>query len=699
MLRKTFVCLFISYSVFSFSGNGVDSLQYYLKKPNDTNKVKTLLRLGRLMESNDLEKASTITTSALQCSQEIHYYKGEIDALIGLAIINGYRSKSSTADSLLQVALTITIKTGNRSSEGNIYNNLGMSYFDKFDYQKSLQYYFKALTIFEAEKKETKYASTLNNIANLYYTQKELDKALTYHLKSLSISRKLDEKSKIASSLYNIGLVYIDKNDPLKALTYYQESLQLAKDINHKVGQAMLYSSIGKCYRMLKDYEKALEYCNHSLDIKKELGDENGIAALHNSIGDIYFEMRNYEKAIEYSNLSLNEGKKVKSIGIMQNAYQLLAISYSAQKKYDLAYKNYRLFSEYKDSMFNSEKSKQLTEIGMKYETEKKDKELIRKDGEIKFQEASSKQKETQRNVFILGFIFVAVLTIIIFKSLKAKQKANKKLTLAYEEIEYKNKLVEEKNKNITDSINYAKRIQTALLTSETLLQKNLPSFFILYKPKDIVSGDFYWAHKMENKEFLVCTGDCTGHGVPGAFMSLLGVTSLNEIVIEKKISQPSVILDLLRDKLIKVLNPEDSEQQNYEGMDCSLCKYNFETMEMEIAAANNSVWQISEDKQLTEHIADKQPVGFHPEPQPFRSQKVKLKKNDTIYTFTDGFADQFGGPKGKKFKKKQLQKLILSIAHYTLDQQKQELSRILNEWQGNLIQIDDILIIGIKVS
>lgn len=699
MRKKSLLFLFVLYSVCSFSGNGIDSLEYYLKLPNDSNKVEVLLRISRQIEASDPEKAISILYEVLQISREVHYEKGEIDVLISLAIAHNYQSKSSVADSFLQVALPIAIKTGNRSSQGNIYNNLGMSYFDNFDYQKSLQYYFRALTIFEDLKNETKYASTLNNIANLYYTLKEYDKALNYHFQSLAITRKLGDKSKIASSLYNIGLVYIDKNDPLKALSYYQESLQLAKEVNHKVGQAMLYNSIGKCYRMLKDYTKALEYSNHALDIKKELGDNNGVATLHNSIGNIYFEMRNFEKAIEYSNLSLEEGKKVNSIGIMQNAYQLLAISYSAQKKYDLAYKNYRLYTEYKDSIFNAEKSKQLAEMGTKYETEKKDKELIRKDGEIKFQESASKQKGTQRNAFILGFILVAIFTIIIFKSLKGKQKANKKLTLAYDEIDFKNKLVEEKNKNITDSINYAKRIQTALLASESLLQKNLPSFFILYKPKDIVSGDFYWAHQLENKEFLICTGDCTGHGVPGAFMSLLGITSLNEIVIEKNLSQPATILDLLRDKLIKVLNPEDSELQSYEGMDCSLCKYNFETKKLEIAAANNSVWQISEDKQFTEHKADKQPVGFHPEPKPFISQTIKLKNNDTIYTFTDGFADQFGGPKGKKFKKKQLQKLLISIAHLPLDQQKEELSKVLGEWQGNLEQIDDILIIGIKVS
>lgn len=698
MLKKSFLPLLFLYSFVSFSGNPADSLENYIRTARDTNKIRALLDLARLEEAHDLVKASSLLTEALAESRKIHYDAGETDALTGLAIVSNYQGKSAAADSFLQAALPITIRTGDRSSEGNIYNNLGMSYYDKFDYQKSLQYYFKALSIFENLKKETKYASTLNNIANLYYTQKELDKALKYHFQSLSITRRLGEKSKIASSLYNIGLVYIDKGDPLKALSCFQESLQLAKEINHKVGQAMLYNSVGTCYRLLKDYGKALEYCNYSLNLKKELDDQSGIATLHNDIGNIYYEMRNYDKAIEYSNLSLEEAKKIRGTGILLNAYQSLSNSYYAKKNYELAYKNYRLSAECKDSLFNAEKSRQLAEMGTKYETEKKDKELIRKDAEIKYQEASASQKEMQRNIFVLGFLFVGILALIVFKSLQDKRKANKKLTLAYEEIDYKNKLVEEKNKSITDSINYAKRIQSALLASETLLQKNLPSYFILYKPKDIVSGDFYWAHSLDNREFLICTGDCTGHGVPGAFMSLLGVSSLNEIVIEKNLSQPAAILDSLRNKLIKVLNPEGS-QQNYEGMDCSLCKYNFETMELEIAAANNDVWQISGDKHFMEHKADKQPVGFHPTPQPFSSKTVRLKKNDIIYTLTDGFADQFGGQKGKKFKHKQLKELILSISGLPMEEQKEELSKALSLWQGNLEQIDDILIIGIKIS
>ncbi|MCE3280790.1 MAG: nprA [Bacteroidetes bacterium] len=699
MLKKIFLGSLLFLPLTFFSQNVTDSIEYFLRQPDDTVKVEALLRLARPLESGDLPRAISVLTSTLVSSRNIHYPKGEVDALIGLAIVNNYRNRSVTADSFLQAALPVAIANKNRGAEGNIYNNLGMSYFNKFDYQKSLEYYFKALTIFDEDKKETKYSSTLNNIANLYFTIKDLDKALGFHEKSLAISRRLNEKSKVASSLYNIGLIHMHRKDALKALACFQESLQLAKDINHKVGQAMLYNSIGKCYGMLKDYPKALESSNHALELKKEIGDMTGIAILHNDIGDIYFNMRQYEKAIEYSTLSLEEAKKLKSTGLKSSAYLSLATDYSALKKYEPAYKNYLLYTECKDSIFNKEKSQQLADMGTKYETEKKDKELIRKDAEIKFQEAEANQKEMQRNAFIIGFALVALLAIIVIKSLRDKQKANKKLTLAYEEIDYKNKLVEEKNKSITDSIHYAKRIQSALLASDTLLQKNLPSYFVYYKPKDIVSGDFYWAHQFENKkEFLILTGDCTGHGVPGAFMSLLGVSSLNEIVIEKNISNPAVILDSLRNKLVRVLNPEGSEQQSYEGMDCALCKFSFSSMQLEISAANNSVWQVSGNKRFKEYKADKQPVGFHPDPKPFSLKMVNLQPDDTIYTFTDGFADQFGGPNGKKFKKKQLQELLISISHLPANEQKEELSRVLDNWKGKLEQIDDILIIGIKI-
>ena len=228
-------------------------------------------------------------------------------------------------------------------------------------------------------------------------------------------------------------------------------------------------------------------------------------------------------------------------------------------------------------------------------------------------------------------------------------------------------------------------------------------TFFILYKPKDIVSGDFYHAiaHKptgSANELFFMCTADCTGHGVPGALMSMVGISHLNESIIEKNLIHPNDILDNMRKGIIASLNPEGSEEESKDGMDCVLCAYDFENMKLEMAAANNPLWLIR-NGEIIEYKPDKMPVGmYHSKTLPFSLQTISLQKGDIIYTFTDGYADQFGGQKGKKFKYKQLQEKLLAIKDLPLSDQKDILDKEFEKWKGNLEQVDDVLIIGLKI-
>jgi sigma-B regulation protein RsbU (phosphoserine phosphatase) len=259
---------------------------------------------------------------------------------------------------------------------------------------------------------------------------------------------------------------------------------------------------------------------------------------------------------------------------------------------------------------------------------------------------------------------------------------------------------LEEKNKDIVSSIHYAKRIQRVLLASERVLEKNLPGHFILYKPKDIVSGDFYWAAPAPGSpdKFLLCVGDCTGHGVPGAFMSLLGISFLNEITVQQKLDSPDKIFNRLREEIIKALNPEGTLEEGKDGMDAVMCRFDFNTLQVEFACSNNPVWIVT-DKQLKEYKPDKFPIGMYEgERKDFNLQRVQLNKGDMVYLFTDGYADQFGGDKGKKFKYKKLQELLLENSGRGLAEQKNILDHTIESWKGNLEQVDDILIVGIRV-
>ena len=270
--------------------------------------------------------------------------------------------------------------------------------------------------------------------------------------------------------------------------------------------------------------------------------------------------------------------------------------------------------------------------------------------------------------------------------------------------------IIHEKNREITDSIHSAKRIQHALLASDSLLKKSLPEHFVLYKPKDIVSGDFYWANVIDNK-FVMITADCTGHGVPGAFMSLLNISYLNEAIIEKRIDSPEKILEYVRSQIISTLNPEGSEIESKDGMDAVLCIYDFKNLWLRFACANNPLW-ILRNNDLIKYKPDKMPVGMHHgELKPFSVNTIGLRKGDIIYTFTDGYADQFGGQQlspgdsnwkmqaqGKKFKYKALKEILLSIQKLPMVEQKEVLYSTFENWKGDLEQVDDVLIIGIRV-
>lgn len=305
---------------------------------------------------------------------------------------------------------------------------------------------------------------------------------------------------------------------------------------------------------------------------------------------------------------------------------------------------------------------------------------------------------------FYASCILIIIITAFFFHKRRIKTFLKTQQILEFQvkerttEIENQKDEIEAKNKDITDSINYAKRIQNALLTSDTYLSKYLPSHFVLHKPKDIISGDFYWAAHTDTGKVYVVTADCTGHGVPGAFMSLIGASKLNEIILEKKIYNPANILNQLREDIINSLNPEGSKLESHDGMDMVICCYDFKNMTLDFACANNPLW-IIRGNELIEFKADKMPVGKHyGEKNSYTLQSVILQKNDIIYSFTDGYADQFGGPIGKKFKYKQLQNVLLTNREKPLNKQKEIMNVLIENWKGSLEQVDDILIVGVKV-
>ena len=297
--------------------------------------------------------------------------------------------------------------------------------------------------------------------------------------------------------------------------------------------------------------------------------------------------------------------------------------------------------------------------------------------------------------MIITAIALFAVISLIV--TIIEKKKINKDLEGKNNLIKLQVAQLKQKNKEITDSINYAKKIQTAILPSKMDIKSKLPDSFVYYRPKDIISGDFYWLTEKNNKIYFV-TADCTGHGVPGALMSMLGITYLNEIINEKNILQPSLILDELKNSIINSLTSSDDGDSLKDGMDMTLYSLDKTNLKLNYSAANNGLY-IIRDNQIIKLDPDKQPVGSNPRQElPFTDFTFDLKPNDFIVSYSDGFSDQFGGPKGKKYKYKQLQELLLELNNKSTDSIPLLLNSIFEKWKGSLEQVDDVLIIGVRV-
>jgi len=343
------------------------------------------------------------------------------------------------------------------------------------------------------------------------------------------------------------------------------------------------------------------------------------------------------------------------------------------------------------DSIFNADNSKQLGDLKTNFEVERKEAELKVK---TEAQQAISEEEQKRQQIVIILIsclsVLVFIFSVFMYNRVKVTQK-QKRI------IEKQKQLVEENQKEIIDSITYAKRLQLAILPADAEIKKYLPDCFIYYQPKGIVAGDFYWMEHLDNTTYIAAA-DSTGHGVPGAMVSVVCSNALNRAVKEFSLRDTGKILDKTRDLVLETFAKSGEEIKD--GMDISLCGINILTNKMQWSGANNQLLYIKNNgKELLEIKADKQPIGKTEYPKSFTSHILELQKGDIIYLMTDGYPDQFGGDKGKKYKYKQLEDLLLANSNKPLEEQKNILSQSFDNWKGALEQVDDVTIIGIKIN
>ncbi|HSY75743.1 MAG TPA: tetratricopeptide repeat protein, partial [Bacteroidia bacterium] len=619
-----------------------------------------------------------------------------------LTAISKYDSALTCANEAINLANSLPPSLGRDKGIAAAYRILGIINYSQSNYPKALDYDLKALTADKGvgDKKST--ANDLGNIGSIYYIIGNSAKALDFGKQAMDLDREIGNQNGVAANLGNMGNILMEQaavisdkkaSDSMyrSALTYEFEALKIEDQLKNNNVVAYILSCIGTIYLYQANYPEALEYNYKALGIDREIGNNVGLTQDLLVIGESYLKANNKKQARLYIDSSINFSKNIGEKDILKNAYKSLSELDSAESDYKAGWDDYRKYISYRDSLVNEANTKKTVQAEMNYEFDQKQLvEKAQRDKEQAIAEQERKRRDILLYSFMVGFALMLTLAFIIYQGYKQKRRDNLIIKDEKREVERQKILVEEKNKEVLDSIMYAKYLQDAILPTLSSIKQCLPESFVLYKPKDIVAGDFYWLERTES-EILIAAADCTGHGVPGALVSVVCSNALNSAVKEFKITEPGKILDKVRELVVETF--EKSENNVQDGMDISLASLipGKGGMQVQWSGAFNPLWYL-QNGELKEVIADKQPVGKFESQSRFTTHTLYLKKGDCMYLFTDGYADQFGGPKGKKFKYKQLSDMLKVIGDKPMEVQRQILEDSLKEWKGELTQMDDIL-------
>lgn len=687
--------LYFFFIVFLGYSSEKDSLLLLVnnRNVNDTNQIKTTTALAKyyLFEEGDIVNAINTTNKAIKIAEKIKssLWLGKLHSLLGYFKQN-YTTDYEGAIKSYFLALNYFDKDNNELEKYTVYINLGTLYYNYHQHDDAEKYFKEAEKIAVITKNEDDQATVYFNLGSLYDVKGQTDLAIKYYEKARLYYLKINSVIDLATIDFNIANASLNK-------------------VNKFIDQTTRIRAIG-VYKRVKIIFKKYESDNYYLPTIVNLGGE--LTEVGSFIEGSKYLLEAEKLATDNNNYTL-----------LIDIYLKLANNFNKRNDFLKESVYLRKLTAAKDSLFVENKSKAIADVQIKYQTEKveTENEVLQQQTQIKDLEISNRDIELTQSKTIRYALFGGVFILLVFGGFTYKRykvsQVQKKI------IEEQKDVVELKSKEITDSINYAKRIQDAILPSSAELNKHLHNGFVLYLPKDIVAGDFYWMEVL-NDSILLAAADCTGHGVPGAMVSVVCNSALNRAVGEFKLTEPAQILDKVRELVIETFEQSGEDVGVRDGMDISLTKLYHKTetvRNIEWSGANNPLWiirptaystlnaeppfhekivhQVRNDHyELIEYKPNKQPIGSHFKQDPFKNHKVELQKDDVIYLFTDGYADQFGGEKGKKMMYKPFKELLLSIQDKTMDEQKIVLEQFFMDWKGNLEQVDDVCIIGVRV-
>ena len=613
-----------------------------------------------------------------------------------IAIYQDYNS-SDTCEMFFKEAINIADTVEDCKILARLYSNMSALYDKSHRFQTSITYLIIALKY--AESCDANKVTILSNLGQEYININNYEKAERYIKLGYLKAYESERADYILDLAADYALFYQNRNKFKESKVILDSAIKYIDTVDYMESSAKLSRSLSWTYAELGEFQKAIYYGDLNIRLCKQNEDDNGLAEAYEYRGYVFYKQKNYNAAIKMYLDGLDLATKIENMVYIKNFYQSLYRAYDESGDYKNGMRYAKLYIELNDSITNYDNSTINSELETKYNSEKKESEIKLLNEEAKYSELELSKSKQQKMILLIGLLVSAFVLSFVIYSYVQKRRANILISLQKEElqaqkllVESQKELVEEHQKEIVDSIQYAKRIQYTLLAHQDFVDENLPNNFILFRPKDIVSGDFYWATKNGSKfYFAVC--DSTGHGVPGAFMSLLNIGFLSEAINEKKIVEPNKVFDYVRNRLITSISKEGQQ----DGFDGILICVDCITKKISYAAANNAPILIS-DGNIMELDKDRMPVGKGEREQLFTEFSIVYKEGDILYLYTDGYADQFGGPKGKKFKYKQLNDLLLKNSNLSLNEQSDVLVNEFTQWKGNLEQVDDICIIGIKL-
>ncbi len=688
--------LFIAYLFFSFliltvwgQNSQVEKLKYKINhSKEDTAKVNAILALSKSYFGTAPEKSISYGEIAQALSKKINYPKGQALAYKNIGI--GYYNKGSYIEALQNYKLSLEIFTSLKDSLGiaNIFSNMGNIYYIQGEDYKALDYYIKSLKIAENLKDKIRIATANGNIGAVYMNKRSTYyKALEYNLNSLKIGEEIGDKNIIGTSSVNVGQVYFDQGNTDLAIKYFQKSLSAFEGTeNYSISLVFM----GKVYLKNRDFNRAIGYFDQAYAYAKNIDAKLDMVIALVEAGILHEKNDDFKAALAKYKEAEKIAVKLGATDKLRDIYEGIANCLSHLKDYPGAFKYQKLLSTVKDTLYNKDADKKMGNLQFNFDLEKKQSEinLLQKEKEISAKEIKSKQLI---QAALSGFLIVLfVLLAFVYRIYIIKKKTNI-------ELEEKNVKIELQKSEITKSIEYAKKIQDAMLPEEDLIAEVLYNSFLLYKPKDIVSGDFYLCVN-DNKKIFLAVADCTGHGVPGALMSMIGGNILNKLISDKGLTEPTEILDQLNTELIHAL--KQNKKEGNDGMDIALCVIDFYAGTLKFAGAYRPLWMLR-DKELSEVKGSKFPIGGHQihDERHFKTHDLAIKKGDRFYIFTDGFADQFGGENGKKMTTKKLKEFFRNTHSDSIIHQGNRLSNFFETWKGDNEQLDDVCVIGFEVS